>query len=55
VGDPLRWGDDNGVSDPSSGRFWTVSQYSPETEIPPEADERDPYHTRIAEVSFDDG
>jgi hypothetical protein len=55
VGNPLRWGDYNGVSvDPSSGRFWTVSQYSPEAEIAPEADERDPYHTRIAEVSFDD-
>lgn len=55
VGNPLRWGDYNGVSvDPSSGRFWTVSQYSPEDEIPPEADERDPYHTRIAEVTFDD-
>ncbi|MFC4447749.1 hypothetical protein [Halorussus aquaticus] len=56
VANPLRWGDYNGVSvDPQSGRFWTVSQYSPETEIPPEAEERDPYNTRIAEVSFDGG
>ncbi|WP_135823877.1 hypothetical protein [Halorussus ruber] len=52
---PLRWGDYNGVSvDPSSGRFWTVSQYSPDVEIPPEAEERDPYNTRIAEVSLDE-
>ena len=50
-----RWGDYNGVSvDPSSGRFWTVSQYSPDVDIPPEADERDPYATRIAEMEFDD-
>ncbi|WP_276298843.1 hypothetical protein [Halorussus lipolyticus] len=55
-GNPLRWGDYNGVSvDPSAGTFWTVSQYSPDIEIPPEAEERDPYNTRIAEVTFDDG
>ncbi len=54
VENPLRWGDYNGVSvDPQSGRFWTVSQYSPDVEIPPEAEERDPYNTRIAEVSFE--
>jgi hypothetical protein len=49
-----RWGDYNGVSvDPTSGRFWTVSQYSPDIDIPVEEDERDPYFTRIAEVYFD--
>lgn len=52
---PLRWGDYNGVSvDPSSGRFWTVAQYSPNIDIDPEAEERDPYHTRIAEIAFDE-
>ncbi|MFC5367779.1 hypothetical protein [Salinirubrum litoreum] len=51
-----RWGDYNGVSvDPSSGRFWTVSQYSPDIDIPESDPERDPYFTRIAEVSFEDG
>jgi hypothetical protein len=51
-----RWGDYNGVSvDPSSGTFWTVSQYSPDIDIPVEDEERDPYFTRIAEVSFDGG
>lgn len=51
----MRWGDYNGVSvDPSSGTFWTVSQYSPAVEIPPSAEERDPYATRIAEVTFED-
>ncbi|MFB6188293.1 MAG: hypothetical protein ABEI57_00260 [Halapricum sp.] len=50
-----RWGDYNGVSvDPTSGRFWTVSQYSPDINIPVEEDERDPYATRIAEVYFED-
>lgn len=50
-----RWGDYNGVSvDPTSGRFWTVSQYSPDIDIPVEEDERDPYFTRIAEVYFED-
>lgn len=49
-----RWGDYNGVSvDPSSGRFWTVSQYSPDIDIPVEDEERDPYFTRIAEVTFE--
>lgn len=49
-----RWGDYNGVSvDPSSGTFWTVSQYSPDIDIPVEGDERDPYFTRIAEVAFE--
>lgn len=49
-----RWGDYNGVSvDPSSGRFWTVSQYSPDIDIPESDPERDPYATRIAEVYFD--
>lgn len=53
-GPSQRWGDYNGVSvDPSSGRFWTVSQYSPDIDIPVEEDERDPYFTRIAEVYFD--
>ena len=48
-----RWGDYNGVSvDPRTGNFWTVSQYSPDVNVPVEADERDPYATRIAEVSF---
>jgi hypothetical protein len=48
-----RWGDYNGVSvDPSSGRFWTVSQYSPDINIPEDEDERDPYFTRISEVYF---
>lgn len=48
-----RWGDYNGVSvDPETGHFWAVSQYSPDINIPPKADRRDPYHTRIAEVSF---
>jgi hypothetical protein len=48
-----RWGDYNGVSvDPQSGRFWTVSQYSPDIDILDE-DERDPYFTRIDEVDFD--
>ncbi|WP_254765980.1 hypothetical protein [Salinilacihabitans rarus] len=52
--DVMRWGDYNGVSvDPASGRFWTVSQYSPDVDVPPEADERDPYYTRIAEVDFE--
>ncbi|SEQ83458.1 hypothetical protein [Natrinema salaciae] len=52
----MRWGDYNGVSvDPETGRFWAVSQYSPDINIPPEAERRDPYHTRIAEVSFDQG
>jgi hypothetical protein len=51
-----RWGDYNGVSvDPSTGRFWTVSQYSPDVDIPVDDAQRDPYATRIAEVSFDDG
>jgi hypothetical protein len=51
-----RWGDYNGVSvDPSSGTFWTVSQYSPDIDIPVEEDERDPYFIRIAEVTFDGG
>ncbi|WP_049971364.1 hypothetical protein [Haladaptatus cibarius] len=50
----MRWGDYNGVSvDPTTGQFWTVSQYSPDINIAPEAEERDPYHTRIAEISFD--
>lgn len=50
-----RWGDYNGVSvDPSSGRFWTVSQYSPDIDIPESDPERDPYFTRIAEIHFDD-
>jgi|GEM_PF-1119137 hypothetical protein len=50
-----RWGDYNGVSvDPVSGKFWTVSQYSPDIDIPVEHPERDPYATRIAEVSFED-
>lgn len=55
-GDPVkRWGDYNGVSqDPQTGRFWAVSQYSPDIDIPPEAEERDPYHTHIAEVFFDE-
>ncbi|WP_264556264.1 hypothetical protein [Halocatena marina] len=52
--DVMRWGDYNGISvDPQTGHFWTVSQYSPDINIPPEAERRDPYHTRIAEVSFD--
>jgi hypothetical protein len=52
--DPVeRWGDYNGVSvDPQTGNFWTVSQYSPDINIPVEADTRDPYATRIAEISF---
>lgn len=51
-----RWGDYNGVSvDPSSGRFWTVSQYSPDIDIPVDDPQRDPYFTRIAEISFEDG
>ncbi len=55
-GDVMRWGDYNGVSlDPDEDSFWTVSQYSPDIDIPPEAEERDPYHTRIAELSFEDG
>lgn len=50
-----RWGDYNGVSvDPASGRFWTVSQYSPDIDIPVADPERDPYFTRIAEVFFDE-
>lgn len=49
-----RWGDYNGVSvDPSSGRFWTVSQYSPDIDILESEDTRDPYFTRIAEVDFE--
>jgi hypothetical protein len=53
--DVMRWGDYNGAAvDPITGRFWTVSQYSPDVEIPPEADERDPYYTRIAEVFFEE-
>jgi hypothetical protein len=51
-----RWGDYNGVSvDPSTGTFWTVSQYSPDIDIPVEEEERDPYFTRIAEVTFGGG
>jgi hypothetical protein len=51
----MRWGDYNGVSlDPKTGNFWAVSQYSPDINIPPEAEQRDPYHTRIAEVYFDE-
>lgn len=54
INNPLRWGDYKGVSvDPSSGSFWVVGQYSPEAEVPPEDETRDPYHTRIAEVSFE--
>jgi hypothetical protein len=50
-----RWGDYNGVSvDPQSGRFWTVSQYSPDRDIPESDPQRDPYFTRIAEVYFGD-
>jgi len=41
--------------DPSSGQFWTVSQYSPDVDIPVEDDERNPYFTRIAEIGFEDG
>ena len=56
MANPLRWGDYNGVSvDPKTGTFWAVSQYSPDIDVPPEADRRDPYHTRIAEVTFGDG
>ncbi|WP_231184129.1 hypothetical protein [Haladaptatus sp. DYF46] len=52
----MRWGDYNGISvDPHTGTFWTVSQYSPDIDIDPAAEERDPYHTRIAEVTFGDG
>ena len=48
-----RWGDYNGVSlDPTTENFWTVSQYSPDINIPVEKDTRDPYATRIAEVAF---
>lgn len=48
-----RWGDYNGASlDPQTGTFWTVSQYSPDINIPVEEDKRDPYATRIAEVAF---
>jgi hypothetical protein len=51
-----RWGDYNGVSlDPKTENFWTVSQYSPETNIPVENETRDPYHTRIAELLFGGG
>lgn len=54
--DVMRWGDYNGISvDPHTGTFWTVSQYSPDIDIDPAAEERDPYHTRIAEVTFGDG
>ncbi|MGA9403272.1 hypothetical protein [Haladaptatus sp.] len=50
----MRWGDYNGISvDPRTGTYWTVSQYSPDIDIDPDAEERDPYHTRIAELSFD--
>jgi hypothetical protein len=50
-----RWGDYNGFSvDPQSGRFWTVSQYSPDIDVPVEDPTRDPYFTRIAEVYFDE-
>ncbi|WP_266075772.1 hypothetical protein [Haladaptatus caseinilyticus] len=53
--DVMRWGDYNGVSlDPDERTFWTVSQYSPDINIDPDAEERDPYHTRIAEISLDD-
>lgn len=49
-----RWGNYNGVSvDPSSGRFWTVSQYSPDLDIPESDPQRDPYFTRIAAVEFE--
>jgi hypothetical protein len=49
-----RWGDYNGVSvDPTTGRFWTVSQYSPDIDIPESDPQRDPYFTRIAEVDFE--
>ncbi len=52
--DVMRWGDYNGISvDPRTGTYWTVSQYSPDIDIDPSAEERDPYHTRIAELSFD--
>ncbi|WP_458189515.1 hypothetical protein [Haladaptatus sp. NG-WS-4] len=52
--DVMRWGDYNGVSvDPTTERFWTVSQYSPDIDVDPAAEERDPYHTRIAELSFE--
>ena len=52
--DVMRWGDYNGISvDPRTGTFWTVSQYSPDIDIDPAAKKRDPYHTRIAELSFD--
>jgi hypothetical protein len=55
AGSVERWGDYNGFSvDPASGRFWTVSQYSPDIDIPVEDPERDPYFTRIAEVYFDE-
>lgn len=50
-----RWGDYNGFSvDPASGRFWTVSQYSPDIDIPVKDPERDPYFTRIAELYFEE-
>ncbi|WP_435152529.1 hypothetical protein [Haladaptatus sp. DFWS20] len=51
----MRWGDYNGVSlDPDEETFWTVSQYSPDIDIDPDVEERDPYHTRIAKISLDD-
>ncbi|WP_435079867.1 hypothetical protein [Halococcus sp. AFM35] len=50
-----RWGDYNGASlDPQTKNFWTVSQYSPNINIPVDEETRDPYATRIAEVFFDD-
>jgi len=51
--DPLQWGDYMCVSvHPTSGKFWVAGEYSPDVDVPLDAEDPDPYQTRITEVSF---
>lgn len=54
--DPVQWGDYMGVSvHPTSGEFWVAGEYSPDYDVPLDAEDPDLYQTRIAEVSFEGG
>ncbi len=47
----MRWGDYNGISvDSKTGRYWAISQYSPDANP---TDSTDPYDTRVAEFDFE--
>lgn len=53
--DPVWWQDYTGMSlHPRTGHFWVTAQYSPDFDVDPDGEEPDRYHTRIAEVSFDE-